>query len=634
MTKTGGRSATVRHIAGESALSVGMPNAAAPSGWRWVPLTSVARLESGHTPSRRHPEYWGGDIPWLSIRDAKANHGSVVDETIETTNETGIENSSARVLPKGTVCLSRTASVGYVTIMGRSMATSQDFVNWVCSDKLDPRFLQYLLIFEKPSLARFSSGAVHQTIYFPEAKAFHVCIPALEEQRRIVAVLDEACAAIATATANAEKNLANARELFSGELRQLFSGPGAAWEWKALGNVADARLGKMLDKSKNKGTPYPYLRNLNVRWFEFDLSDLLEMRFEETEQDRYTAIQGDLLIVEGGYPGRCAIWEGSKPIYFQKAIHRVRFSDPRLSKILMYMLFAQNNDGSLKRYFSGAGIQHLTGQSLAKIRVPLPPTHERDAIVARIEGFFAISEEARGIYQSKLVQLESLKQSLLYRAFSGELTSKAAAVVALNDNFATPEFAAKIVAFAYERHVARNRVRNFGTVKAEKILHMVEAIGGIDLGRQPLREAAGPDDAKHRHATWDWARSQQYFRFNKRSGGGHDFEKLSSYSRMIEGARTAIAGTAVEKAIELLVDMDRDFAELIATTYAAWNNLIIDQRAVTDDDIVLAARDNWHRDKLRFDPSRFHDAIRFIRNNSIIPDGTAKRVGRQEALLF
>ncbi len=224
MTKTGGRSASLRHIMGQMALAVGMPKMGAPRGWRWVALTDVARLESGHTPSRKHREYWGGEVPWLSIRDAKAHHAGTIHDTIEHTNELGIANSSARILPAGTVCLSRTASVGYVVIMGRPMATSQDFVNWVCSKQLEPRFLQYLLIFEGPSLSRFSSGAVHQTIYFPEVKAFHACLPSLEEQRRIVAVLDEVFAAIATATAKLNAQLGLMGDLKQSFLMRAFSG--------------------------------------------------------------------------------------------------------------------------------------------------------------------------------------------------------------------------------------------------------------------------------------------------------------------------------------------------------------------------------------------------------------------------
>lgn len=188
-TITGGRSATAAVIPGKYALSVGMPNMPAPKGWQWTPLSSVARLESGHTPSRRHPEYWGGDIPWIGIRDATGNHGRVIHDTMEHTNALGIENSSARILPANTVCLSRTASVGYVVVTGREMATSQDFVNWICSDDLNPHFLKYILLAEREALLIFAVGSVHQTIYFPEAKAFHVCMPARKGQDAIVDVL-------------------------------------------------------------------------------------------------------------------------------------------------------------------------------------------------------------------------------------------------------------------------------------------------------------------------------------------------------------------------------------------------------------------------------------------------------------
>ena len=188
-TRTGGRPATAGTITGNFVLSVGMPNQPAPEGWRWTKLTDVARLETGHTPSRKRPEYWEGNIPWIGIRDATGNHGRKLYDTIQHTNELGIANSSARILPENTVCLSRTASVGYVVVMGRPMATSQDFVNWVCSENLHSQFLKYVLLGERSAFLRFASGTTHQTIYFPEAKAFHVCLPPLPEQRAIAHVL-------------------------------------------------------------------------------------------------------------------------------------------------------------------------------------------------------------------------------------------------------------------------------------------------------------------------------------------------------------------------------------------------------------------------------------------------------------
>lgn len=80
-TKTGGRPASTGVILGRFALSVGLPDRPAPAGWRWTALSDVARLETGHTPSRRHPEYWGGDVSWIGIKDATENHGRVIAAT-------------------------------------------------------------------------------------------------------------------------------------------------------------------------------------------------------------------------------------------------------------------------------------------------------------------------------------------------------------------------------------------------------------------------------------------------------------------------------------------------------------------------------------------------------------------------
>ena len=188
-TTTGGRDAAGGLIRGRWALSVGQPQEPTPTGFTWRLLSDLARLESGHTPSRKVSAYWDGDVPWIGVRDATAHHGLVIQHTRETVTQQGIANSSARVLPQGTVCLSRTASVGYVVMMGRPMATSQDFVNWVCGPDLNPFYLKYILMLEQDSVRRFAHGTTHQTMYYPEAKALNVLVPDKEEQDRIVGVL-------------------------------------------------------------------------------------------------------------------------------------------------------------------------------------------------------------------------------------------------------------------------------------------------------------------------------------------------------------------------------------------------------------------------------------------------------------
>jgi type I restriction enzyme S subunit len=205
-------------------LAAGAARDAAPDGWTWHLLTNLARLESGHTPSRRHPEWWGGDIPWLALPDIRELDCQVADKTTETTNEQGVANSSARVLPAGTVVLSRTASVGFVAMMGRPMATSQDFVNWVCGPDLDPSFLMYLLRASRDYIRQLSSGAIHKTVYVPTVKAFAVCVPQLTEQKRIASKVRSRLAAHAEMRTLLDDQAAQIDCLPSVFLRDAFSG--------------------------------------------------------------------------------------------------------------------------------------------------------------------------------------------------------------------------------------------------------------------------------------------------------------------------------------------------------------------------------------------------------------------------
>lgn len=188
-TRTGGRNATSAKIEGIAALSIGRTAMPASPGSEWRLLTDLARLESGHTPSRARPDYWDGDIPWIGLTDVTSIQGKVIHSTRQTITQAGIDNSSTRLLPEGTVCLSRTASVGFVVSMGRPMATSQDFVNWVCGPELDPSFLRYLLLSEVETIRRIAYGTTHRTMYYPDAKAIHVMVPSLATQQAIAAVL-------------------------------------------------------------------------------------------------------------------------------------------------------------------------------------------------------------------------------------------------------------------------------------------------------------------------------------------------------------------------------------------------------------------------------------------------------------
>ena len=161
-----------------------------PAHWEVKRTRHAARLESGHTPSRKNSEYWQDcSIPWFTLADVwqiREGGRDVVTETKEQISELGLAHSAARLLPKGTVILSRTASVGFSAIAGVDMATTQDYVNWVCTSDLHPDYL--LLVFRSMNseFQRYTMGSTHRTIYMPDVRSFSTPLPPIEEQTQVV----------------------------------------------------------------------------------------------------------------------------------------------------------------------------------------------------------------------------------------------------------------------------------------------------------------------------------------------------------------------------------------------------------------------------------------------------------------
>lgn len=196
----------------------------------------------------------------------------------------------------------------------------------------------------------------------------------------------------------------------------------ARWCWATFASLAGQRLGKMLDKSKNVGPLRPYLRNLNTRWFSFDLDDLAEMRIGDEEFPDVSVRFGDLVVCEGGEPGRCAVWDRkNETIAIQKALHRVRPSRGVSSQYLSFVLAEGTHSGRLQKSFTGTGINHLTGESLASYPVPLPPSAEQEAIVAAVQAQLSVVEQLEADINAKLQSAQALRQSILKHAFTGKL---------------------------------------------------------------------------------------------------------------------------------------------------------------------------------------------------------------------
>lgn len=180
------------------------------------------------------------------------------------------------------------------------------------------------------------------------------------------------------------------------------------WEWVRFGKVTVSRLGKMLDKAKNKGKPLPYLRNTNVQWNRFELDDIKLMNIEESEIEELLLRKGDLLICEGGHPGRCAIWvDEQQEMFFQKALHRARPMGNVLSEYLQCCLTTDAEAGGLDKYFTGATIKHFVGAKLNSYVIPMPPVEEQRRLIAKVDDLIGLCDKLKArLSEAQTTQLQ------------------------------------------------------------------------------------------------------------------------------------------------------------------------------------------------------------------------------------
>lgn len=161
-----------------------------------------------------------------------------------------------------------------------------------------------------------------------------------------------------------------------------------SWQVKRLEEIASFNLGKMLDDKKNKGDPLPYLANINVRWGEFELNDLRLMRFETSELERFSLKYGDIVMCEGGEPGRCAIWKEQLPkMMYQKALHRIRPHEGIDNQFLYYAFLHKGKRGGFSPLFTGSTIKHLPKEKLAKVEVEIPELLEQQRIATLLSKY-------------------------------------------------------------------------------------------------------------------------------------------------------------------------------------------------------------------------------------------------------
>jgi len=363
------------------------------------------------------------------LPDIRNLDGKVAFGTGEYTNEAGIANSSARILPAGTVCLSRTASVGFVTKMGRPMATSQDFVNWVCGPGLDPDFLMHLLIASRDYIRSQSSGAVHKTVYVPTVKEFRVCMPPSDEQKRIAGILKEQLAAVERARAAAKAQLEAAKALPVAYLRDVFEGDeGRAWPRVPVRQFLASPLRTGISKPADTTSEVRCLTLSAVRDGQLKTEESKPVALSKDELEKHSIKPGAFYLVRGNGNRNLVGRSGQAPV----ADIQIAFPDLLIEVVpnescglAEFLRFAWDcpevRRDIEERARTAAGIYKINLRNLSEVLLPLPQVTTQRQTANRLERRF---EEAASLERScagQLADIESIPAALLRSAFQGRL---------------------------------------------------------------------------------------------------------------------------------------------------------------------------------------------------------------------
>lgn len=349
-------------------------------GWEYKKLGEVCHITMGQSPDGSSIN----DNEGVEFHQGKTCFG---EHTLGVSNL--FSNAPVKLAEAHSVLLCVRAPVGYPNITDRKICIGRGLCALYAKEDIDNKFLFYSLLGKQSHFEKNATGSTFKAISSKVVSNTEIPIPPKSTQLAIVSELDKINELIRLK----KEQLKDYDNLAQSIFYEMFGDPvenEKGWEVKKWKEIFNTILGKMLDKSKqiNHLTQYKYLANMNVQWGYFDLKELRSMTFTDEELVKYELKNNDLLICEGGDAGRCAIWkETDETILFQKAIHRARLIDTNNADVVYiryWMQFYKVNKG-LKDYISKSTIEHLTGDKLKRLPIPLPPLPLQHLFAQRIE---------------------------------------------------------------------------------------------------------------------------------------------------------------------------------------------------------------------------------------------------------
>jgi type I restriction enzyme S subunit len=389
-----------------------------PVEWDVVLLDSVSRRASGHTPDKAHPEYWGGDIKWVSLADSHRLDDHYINETTATITAKGIANSSANILPAGCCIVSRDAGVGKSAVLAEEMAVSQHFMAWHCGPSLNNHYLYFLLQAMKSELERIAIGNTIKTIGLPYFKSLRVPLPSIVEQQSIASALLDVDQLIRELAAC----IAKKRGIRQAAMQELLTGkrrlPGFEGEWVA------GKLGDYVEKIVGGGTPSranPGFWGGEIPWA--TVKDLTIFQPNQTQEwltrdglknSSANLIPAGTLIASTRMAlGKAVIF--ATDVAINQGLKAIFFGKNGMARFFCYWFEA--NASAIDAIGGGSTVKGISLSQLKALDVANPGLAEQNAIVDVISD---IETEIETL-ENRLTKTRALKQAMMQELLTGRI---------------------------------------------------------------------------------------------------------------------------------------------------------------------------------------------------------------------
>lgn len=400
-----------------------------PDGWTQVTLQSIASWGSGGTPSRSQSEYYNGEIPWIKTGDLGPR---IITQASEFITEAGVKNSSAKFFTKGSVVLAMYgATIGKTSILGIDATTNQACaVGTPTAGVTSSEFLYYLLLNEKKAFIKKGKGGAQPNISQAVIKEHTVCLPPTAEQKIIADKLDDLLARVESIKTRLEKIPEILKKFRQSVLSTAVSGKlteeRAPWQEVLLQDACTAIVDCPHSTPKWSPSGKYCVRTTAFKPFELDLS---EQGFvdEETYKNRIQRLkpmEEDILYSREGTVGiACQIPKGVELCLGQRMI-LIRANDKVLSKYLTIVLNSNKILDIVNSKIMGSTAPRINLSDIRAFPIPLPSILEQEEVIFHVEHAFNYGSSIESRIKKSLSLINNLTQSILAKAFRGELTAQ------------------------------------------------------------------------------------------------------------------------------------------------------------------------------------------------------------------